>query len=199
MSHKKKFPPPPSVCPGFIYTVREGDTLFFIARRFNVSLDQLIAANPQIKNPDLIFPGQQICVPAEVPVIECCMLLFRTENVPVLPDAEAGGVARVFQSSEGGNVLVAAIGLPSPDTFDAEIYVAWVRRPPLPPIPIQMLQTGPVVTEPGVWVGAFVIGPGEEIAPFQDIVVTAEDEFPVTEPDLERIVLIGLFEQCRPR
>jgi spore coat assembly protein SafA len=51
-------------CPnGFIYTVRPGDTMFLIAMRFNISLSSLIAANPQIMNPALIFPGQNLCVP----------------------------------------------------------------------------------------------------------------------------------------
>ena len=61
------FPPPPPFCSGFIYTVQAGDSMFLIAQRFGVSLDALIAANPQIPNPNLIFPGQQICVPAPAP------------------------------------------------------------------------------------------------------------------------------------
>lgn len=61
------FPPPPPTCTGFLYTVQAGDTMFLIARRFGVSLDALIAANPQIPNPSLIFPGQQICVPSPAP------------------------------------------------------------------------------------------------------------------------------------
>lgn len=191
-------PPPPAVCTGFIYTVQREDTLILIARRFNVSLDRLIAANPQITNPDIIFPGQRICIPTIIPTVECCMLLFRTANVPILPEAEAGGAARVFQTSGGGNILVSTIGLPPPETFNGEIYVAWVRRPGFAPIPFQLLQTGPVIIEPGVWVGAFEFGEGEQIAPFQDIIVTAETGFPVVEPNLEGIVLIGLFEQCCP-
>ncbi len=191
-------PPPPPVCSGFIYTVQRGDTLFGIAGRFNVPLNSLIAANPQITNPDLIFPGQQICIPVPIPIVECCLLLFRTANVPVLPDAEAGGVARVFQVPQSpGNVLVAAIGLPPPQVLGGSIYVAWIRRPPQSPIPFQLLQTAPVVIEPGVWVGAIVFGPGEQFAPFQDIIVTAELAFPVIQPNLDRIALIGLFEQCR--
>ncbi|MGB4265655.1 MAG: SafA/ExsA family spore coat assembly protein, partial [Limnochordia bacterium] len=58
-------PPPPGDCPPntFVYVVQPGDTMFFIAQRFGVSLNALIAANPQIPNPNLIFPGQRVCVP----------------------------------------------------------------------------------------------------------------------------------------
>lgn len=56
------FPPPPPCPRGFIYTVQPGDSLFSIAQRFGVSLPSLICANPQIANPNVIFPGQQICV-----------------------------------------------------------------------------------------------------------------------------------------
>ncbi|NLM40639.1 MAG: LysM peptidoglycan-binding domain-containing protein [Firmicutes bacterium] len=61
--------PPPPVCPPgtFRYTVRPGDSMFLIAQRFGVSLNALIAANPQISNPSLIFPGQVICVPSAPP------------------------------------------------------------------------------------------------------------------------------------
>ncbi len=56
---------PPSQCPAgtFAYTVKPGDTMFNIARRFGVSLDALIRANPQIPNPNQIRPGQIVCVP----------------------------------------------------------------------------------------------------------------------------------------
>jgi LysM repeat protein len=37
--------------------------MFFIAQRFEVSLDALIAANPHISNPNLIFPCDVLCVP----------------------------------------------------------------------------------------------------------------------------------------
>jgi GH24 family phage-related lysozyme (muramidase) len=45
------------------YTVRSGDTLSGIAQRHGVSLAALIAANPQIANPNLIFAGQRIALP----------------------------------------------------------------------------------------------------------------------------------------
>lgn len=55
---------PPVPPPGATrYVVQPGDTLSAIARRFGVTLQVLIAANPQITNPDLIFPGQIIFIP----------------------------------------------------------------------------------------------------------------------------------------
>ena len=46
------------------YTVKHGDTLWDIARQHGVSLQALEQANPQIANPDLIFPEQRINIPA---------------------------------------------------------------------------------------------------------------------------------------
>ena len=46
-----------------IYTVKKGDTLWGIAKRYGVTLSALIAANPQIKNPNLIYPGNQVNIP----------------------------------------------------------------------------------------------------------------------------------------
>lgn len=42
------------------YTVVKGDTLWGIANRYGISLQTLIANNPQIKNPNLIYPGNQV-------------------------------------------------------------------------------------------------------------------------------------------
>lgn len=47
------------------YTVKSGDTLSAIAASFGVSLLDLIEANPQIADPDLIFPGDVINIPVE--------------------------------------------------------------------------------------------------------------------------------------
>ncbi len=54
--------PRPSAAGGQIYTVRAGDTLSAIARRYGVSVSDLAAANG-LSNPDAIFAGQRITIP----------------------------------------------------------------------------------------------------------------------------------------
>ncbi len=46
-----------------IYIVQPGDTLWLIAQKFNITLDELIAANPQIEDPSNIYLGQEINIP----------------------------------------------------------------------------------------------------------------------------------------
>ena len=39
-----------------------GDTLYAIARKYALSLTELVALNPQIRNINLIYPGDRIRV-----------------------------------------------------------------------------------------------------------------------------------------
>ena len=52
--------PQPTVPDTDTYTVKKGDTLGSIAIKYGMSLTDLKALNPQIKNPSLIYPGQKI-------------------------------------------------------------------------------------------------------------------------------------------
>lgn len=42
------------------HTVVRGDTLWGIAGQYGVALDRIIALNPDIRNPNLIYPGQRV-------------------------------------------------------------------------------------------------------------------------------------------
>ena len=46
------------------YTVQRGDSIWKIAAKHQVGMSEIIAANPQIKNPNLIYPGQKLTIPA---------------------------------------------------------------------------------------------------------------------------------------
>lgn len=52
------------------YTVKSGDTLWKISKRYRIGLTEIISANPQFENPDLIYPGDQVNVPTANPSIE---------------------------------------------------------------------------------------------------------------------------------
>lgn len=45
------------------YIVKPGDTMWKISVRYEIGLSEIIEANPQIKNPRLIYPNQKINVP----------------------------------------------------------------------------------------------------------------------------------------
>lgn len=49
------------------YKVRQGDTLSSIAKRFKISVDELLAANKQIKDPNKIAIGDVLVIPTPVP------------------------------------------------------------------------------------------------------------------------------------
>jgi LysM repeat protein len=51
------------------YTVRSGDNLTKIAKEFQVSLQDLLAANPDLTNPSLILPGVTLNIPSTVDVL----------------------------------------------------------------------------------------------------------------------------------
>lgn len=44
-----------------IYTVQKGDTLWKLAKRFNTTVEDILAVN-DIENPDLIYPGQRLII-----------------------------------------------------------------------------------------------------------------------------------------
>ncbi|MDD4237894.1 MAG: LysM domain-containing protein [Desulfotomaculaceae bacterium] len=46
-----------------LYIVQPGETLTAIALRYNIPVGALLQFNPQITNPNLIFPGQIIAIP----------------------------------------------------------------------------------------------------------------------------------------
>lgn len=50
-------------CPGgTVYTIKPGDSLYGLSRRFNISVERIIEANPGIEPTNLQL-SQQICIP----------------------------------------------------------------------------------------------------------------------------------------
>ncbi|MDW7673130.1 MAG: LysM domain-containing protein [Bacillota bacterium] len=86
-----QIPCPPKKCDGKLFTVRPTQTLASIARKFGVTVADILAANPQITNPDIIFVGQVICIPTRPPKpspvcdLRVLTLSFLTETGQPLP------------------------------------------------------------------------------------------------------------------
>ena len=59
------------------HTVAAGDTMWKLAVKYQVGTSEIKAANPQVTNPDLIYPGQVLNIPA----IDSAVLNFEKEVV----------------------------------------------------------------------------------------------------------------------
>ncbi len=57
-------PPAPT---GEVYVIKAGDTLSKVATSFDLTLEELLAANPQITDPDTIAIGDELTIPARTP------------------------------------------------------------------------------------------------------------------------------------
>lgn len=80
----------PVPCPGgFPYTITIADTFYSIARRFEISVAALAAANPGV-DPSRLQIGQQICVPAPAPPPVPCP----GRNYTIQPGDTFIGIAR---------------------------------------------------------------------------------------------------------
>ena len=86
------------------HTVVRGDTMWRIAVKYEVGLSEIKSANPHIKNPDLIYPGQIL----NIPIVDSSVTSFEGEVVrlvneerskrglrPLAEDWELSRVARI--------------------------------------------------------------------------------------------------------
>ena len=48
---------------GDLHTVVRGETLFTIAEQYGTTVEEIMAANPSIANPSILYTGQQIVIP----------------------------------------------------------------------------------------------------------------------------------------
>jgi spore coat assembly protein SafA len=93
-----------------VYIVQAGDTMSAIAYRYNVTLNELILANPQINDPDLIYPGQSIQIPTPRAVIP----ITGQRIYIVLSGDTLSGIAHAYGTSVSA-LLQANPGIANPD------------------------------------------------------------------------------------
>lgn len=62
---------------GLSHTVAKGDTMWKLAVKYQVGTSEIISANPQISNPDFIYPGQVLTIPQ----VDSSVSAFETEVI----------------------------------------------------------------------------------------------------------------------
>lgn len=67
------------------HTVVSGDSMWKIAVKYEVGLDEIKSANPHIKNPELIYPGQVI----NIPQVDSAALSYEKEVVRLVNEIRA--------------------------------------------------------------------------------------------------------------
>lgn len=129
-----------------VYVVQPGDTLGKIADQVDATMDEILEANPSIKNPNLIRVGQEITIPGEAEPKPTKPKLYEKgdagEKVKDIQDVlnylgyNAGVVdgrfgpqtdkaVKAFQKDE----RITIDGIVGPNTFDAFEDAARPRRP----------------------------------------------------------------------
>lgn len=79
------------------HTVVRGDSLWKIAVKYEVGLSEIRAANPQISDPDLIYPGQVI----NIPTLDTSVTSFEAEVVRLVNvERAANGLKPLTQDWE---------------------------------------------------------------------------------------------------
>lgn len=126
---KVKIPVPASPVPesGELYhkhTVKQGDTLWKLSKAWGIQLKDLIEANPQIKNPDVLKIGEVI-------------------NIPKKPAA-----APAHSGTTAGSV--AGSTTPAGKTYTGPIEQPPVEQPPhkAPTAPVEKAPTAPITKAP---------------------------------------------------
>lgn len=79
------------------HTVIKGDTMWKIAVKYEVGLSEIKNANPQIVNPDLIYPGQML----NIPIINSNVSSYEMEVIDLVNDIrEQNGLKKLTYNWE---------------------------------------------------------------------------------------------------
>jgi LysM repeat protein len=163
---------PQNCPPAFLgrYTVLPGDTFFAIAQMFRVRIEALAVNNPHISNPNLLFPGDVLCVPGLIPY-PCSIILKPLGRVPF----GTGGVAYVNFAPLGGQAVSFVATLPQPQVFgNFDIYTGEILIPGIGGFVNQLF---PTPEDPPTWSTRVTLPTVASIIPNSRLVIRPSNSF----------------------
>lgn len=181
---------PVSCPPGFSgrYAVRPGDTFFRIAQFFRTRIEALAVNNPHIPDPNVIFPGDVLCVPGMLP-FPCCTLLQPVGNAIL----GASGAALAHISAAGTNAVSFVAKLPPPPSFGAfDSYLSVVEIPNVAVFNNELFATP---EDPPTWSGTADLPTAAQLNPDTRVLVRPYNSVTGSSGN---IILIGTLINCRP-
>lgn len=113
------------------HTVAAGDTMWKLATAYQVGTGEIIAANPQIANPNLIYPGQVL----RIPQVSDAVLRYESEVVRLVNEARAQNGLRPL----GTNWELARVARYKSDDMAANRYFS--HTSPTYGTPFQMIRS----------------------------------------------------------
>lgn len=179
----------PGNCPpGFLgrYTVRPGDTFYTIAQMFRVRIEALAVNNPHIPNPNVLFPGDILCVPGLIPY-PCCTSLRPRGRVPF----GTGGVAYVNFGPRGGQAVSIMVTLPQPQVFgNFDMYTGEIIILGAGSFTNQLFATP---EDPPTWSSRIELPTAASVTPNSRVLVRPFNSLAGTSgaPVLEGVILVG--------
>jgi tungstate transport system substrate-binding protein len=92
--------------------------MYCIAQRFGITLEKLISINPHITNPDLIYPGDKLCIPSKIKPKKELILATTTSVVDtglldvLIPrfERQTGCTVTVYSVGSGSAIAMGARG-----------------------------------------------------------------------------------------
>ena len=115
-------------CPAgsFPYTVRKGDTLFSLAKRFGSTAQRLSEVN-SISNPDLIYEGQTLCIPLPLQYFPSC----RTTNYYVVQNGDSSQSISSYFGISVQQLIYSNIGIDADNLYEGMILCIPLAPPVL--------------------------------------------------------------------
>ncbi|MCB0164269.1 MAG: LysM peptidoglycan-binding domain-containing M23 family metallopeptidase, partial [Anaerolineae bacterium] len=139
----------------FVYTVQTGDTLIFIALKYNLNMADIALAN-HLRNPGLILPGQQLILPgvSSLPNPEAVERIGEQLHT-VQPGETISSIANIYFATPDD--VIALNHLPNPDLLQVgQTLKVPVIQPPASD-PLTWPFTGVNLSEPTIIQGRTLV------------------------------------------